>query len=114
MNLPDLMNGNNLPDLPDIPRERLSYNISNPGLPLPVLINSVALLFDVYNVKHQLSVDIEADFGVGSDNPSIDERFQSDYMTLKMFLDSLNREYQDITCEVKGMGIGLHLIFDCR
>lgn len=100
------------PDL--IADARFSWSLGYPGVPFTAVLNSVILLLDTYNVQHDAIVDPGADMAITTGNEAIDERYMNDWMSLKMFLDGLNREYEYIRCVIQGTGIGLHMTFECR
>jgi hypothetical protein len=91
-----------------------SWNISCPALPFSSLLNSVVMLLNTYNVYHDALFDPTCEGGFETGNASIDERIAADWMSLKMFLDGLNREYGNIQATVQGTGIGLYMKFECR
>ncbi|QZA70541.1 hypothetical protein AH04_58 [Erwinia phage AH04] len=109
----NLMSGDDPMYLPDLPIV-FSWSLSLPGVPFTSILNSVILLFNTYNIRHSSALDSEADMQITTGNPETDERFMADYLNFKMFLDGLNREYEDIQCDLQGTGIGLYMTFKCR
>lgn len=99
---------------PATPGQFFSYTITNPAIPFTSLMNSVILLLNAYNVRHSMAFDQSVEMSVDSGNVSADARFQSDYINFKMFLDGINREFQNVVCTAQGTGIGLRMNFECR
>lgn len=91
-----------------------TYTIIHPGLPFVTLLNTVVMLLNVYNVKHNGTGDITIPASTETGNKEMDERFMADYLTFQTFLDGINRDYQEITCQLQGTGTGLYMTFQCR
>lgn len=96
------------------PPASYSYIFIQPDIPFVTLLNTIILLLEVYNVQHNGQIDPTAPMSVETGNQNRDERFMADYMSFKMFLDSLNRDYQEIICQIQGTGQGLYMTFQCR
>lgn len=96
------------------PPASYSHIIVQPDIPFTTLLNTIILLLDVYNIQHTGQLDPSAGMSVETGNEYRDERFMADYLSFKMFLDGLNRDYQEIICHIQGTGQGLYMTFQCR
>lgn len=96
------------------PPAKYSHIMIQPDIPFTTLLNTIILLLDAYNVRHNGQLDDTAGMSVETGNQNRDERFMADYMSFKMFLDALNRDYQEIICQIQGTGQGLYMTFQCR
>lgn len=91
-----------------------THTLIHPGLPFTTLLNCVIMLLEAYNVKHNATRDFTAPMSMETGNKNMDDRFMADYLSFKMFLDGLNRDYQEIICQLQGTGTGLYMTFQCR
>lgn len=91
-----------------------TYTLIHPGIPFVTLLNFVIMTLEIYNVRHNGTRDLNADASIETGNQALDERFEADYIAFKFFLDSINRDYQEIICQLQGTGSGLYMTFQCR
>lgn len=96
------------------PPASYSYIFMQPDIPFTTLLNTIVLLLNIYNVQHNAQLDPNAPMSVETGDQYRDERFMADYLTFKNLLDGLNRDYQEIICQIQGTGTGLYMTFQCR
>lgn len=98
-----------------LPTARFTYSLNFPAIPMTTLLNAVVLLLNAYGINHQVPYDDNfTGDSMNSGDPAADARFQADYVSFKMFLDGLSREYTSVNCGVVSNAIGIYMTFDCR
>lgn len=91
-----------------------AHTLIHPGLPFATLLNCIIMLLDAYNIKHDATLDLNIPMSMETENKNMDNRFMADYLSFKMFLDGINRDYQEVICQIQGTGTGLYMTFQCR
>lgn len=96
------------------PKAAYSHTLTGAGMPTEALINSVALLLNVYGVNHQVSVNPSySTDSMTTGNQEQDSRFMAEYLNLKGMVEGLSREYSKIDCVMQSNGVAVYMRFNC-
>ena len=91
-----------------------SHNLTHPGVPLMMLISSVALLLSARGVKHELPIDpIFTSDSMVCGTKEVDDRFMSDYLQFNMMVDGLVRQYNVVQVKARSNGSTLMMTISC-
>lgn len=99
---------------PAVPKAVYSHTLYGAGMPTESLVSSVALLLNVYGVRHQVSVNpnFQTD-SMTTGNAEQDARFMAEYMTLKNLIDGLARDFSTVDCVMQSNGYAIYMKFSC-